>query len=133
MSDDPTQFLAQSRSYDSNPAFRFNDIGDEINGTILNEPRVIETDDLDGGRTPKLVLDIETNDGTYSLWLPRGKRITQAVADAVKDAGATNLEPGGTLRLKHTGLGEQPKAGFNPPKLFKAAYTTPTPVALDDF
>ena len=128
-----SDFLAQSASYDSNPSFKFAEPGDTLDGTIATEPRIVDTDDINGGRSPKLVVDVTTTDGTYAVWLPAGKRITQAVSDAVRVAGADRLEVGGHLKLKHTGLGEQTKAGYNQPKLFKAQYTPPKPADLDEF
>jgi hypothetical protein len=136
MTDNPDEFLAQNRTFDSHPSFKFDAVGATCEGTICDDPRVVETDDLDGGRSRKLVVDIDTAEGTYSLWLPAQRRITSAISDAVREAGASGLQAGGTLKVQFTGEGEPSKPGFNPPKLFRARYTPPapsTPVDLDEF
>jgi hypothetical protein len=136
MTDNPDDFLAQSRSYESHPSFKFDTVGATCEGTVCDDPRVVETDDLDGGRSKKLVVDIDTADGTYSLWLPSGRRITSAISDAVHEADAKGLQAGGTLKVQFTGEGEASKPGYNPPKLFRARYTPPAttvPIDLDEF
>jgi hypothetical protein len=126
------EFLAAS-NYESHPGFKFTEVGQTCKGTIVSEPRVVETDDLNGGRSKKLVLDVETAEGTFSLWLPANRKITTAVSQAVKEAGATGLAQGGKIAVKFTGEGEQLKVGFNPPKLFTAKYEAPAKVvAVDD-
>lgn len=130
-------FLNQSASYENHESFKFSEVGATISGVVTGEPRVVESDDLDGGRSKKLVVDLETDDGTiYVVWLPAGKRITTAVADAVKASGAEGVAEGGTLKIKHTELGAVTRPGYSPPKLFKAHYTAPpavTAVNLDEF
>jgi hypothetical protein len=50
----------------------------------------------------------------------------QAIADAVKKAGAASLDEGGILRVAHTGLGKKTNRGFSAPKLYRATYEAPT-------
>lgn len=136
ITDNPDEFLSQNRSFDSNPSFKFDRVGATCEGTVIDEPRVVETDDLDGGRSRKLVVDIDTAEGPFSLWLPAQRRITSAISDAVRESGATGLAPGGVLKVQFTEEGEPSKPGFNPPKFFRAKYTPPaptTPVDLDEF
>lgn len=132
MSNDVSEFLAAS-DFESHPGFKFNEVGQTCKGTIIGTPRVVETDDLSGGRSKKLVLDVQTADGTFSLWLPANKSITKAVAAAVKEAGATGVAEGGKIAVKFTGEGTPPKPGYNAPKLFSAKYEAPAnAVAMDD-
>ena len=130
---DVTDFLDQNTG-DFNPGFKFTDPGDTCKGTVAGTPRVVDNEDLNGRPQRSLVLDVDTEDGTFALWLPSGKGITRAVAKAVKDAGATALIEGGKLAVKYTGDGEPSKPGFNPPKLFESRYEAPKDsVDLDEF
>jgi len=49
-----------------------------------------------------------------------------AVRDAIKAAGASKIEVGGTLAVRYVGDGEPPKRGLNAPKEYKAKYEAPT-------
>lgn len=135
MSDDPNQFLEENAG-DFAPGFKFATVGASVTGTLTRHPNVVETDDLGGGRSKKLVVDIEDGNGErWAIWLPASKAITKAVASAVKAAGAAGLAEGGTLTVTHTGVGEPSQPGYNPPKFFEATYQPPAaPTAnVDDF
>lgn len=148
MSADPTSFLMASGT----KAFKFDEIGATAKGTIVslemqqqrdikdNTPKwwddaktqpmmqlrvVLQTDERDG----------EDDDGHRALYV-RGN-MQQAVRDAIKAAGATTIEEGGTLAVQYTGNGTASKPGFNPPKEYRSQYAPPvaqpaTAVAVAD-
>jgi hypothetical protein len=127
---------------------KFEHAGDAVKGEITDIQTKQQTD-LDGN--PKtwddgspmwqVVVTLQTDDreagdpdddGKRNLYLKGSKKYAssaKAVADAVKAAGATRLEVGGTLALKYSGDGEPTKRGFNAPKLYEAAYKAPAPSA----
>lgn len=116
----------QSSNFESHPSFKFTAVGDKIRGEIVAPPRIVTTSDLNGGESDKLVVDIkaEADGETYSIWVKKGA-MGRAVAQAVNEAGAKQLQEGGVLGLAHTGLGTPSKPGFNPPKLYQASYRAP--------
>lgn len=126
--------FVQETDYESHPGFKFSTVGQVCKGTIVSEPRMVETEDIGTKkRTRKLVLDVETAEGTFSLWLPvGGKSISKAVVKACKDAGVPGPAKGGKIAVKYDSDGTPPQPGFNPPKLFKAQYEPPaTTIDLD--
>lgn len=137
---DPSALLMGSGS----PSAKFDNIGDAVRGEILAVETKQQTD-LDG--KPKfwddgnpmwqVVVTLQTDERDPEIGDDEGKRnvylkgsnkyasTSKAVADAVRAAGAAKLEVGGTLALQYVGDGERTKSGFNPPKLYQAAYKPP--------
>lgn len=126
---------------DSLPGFKFSDVGDKLVGQITAMRQVNDTD-LDGvARTwpngdPRMVwvFDIDTNedgDADFSLWV-RGNMYT-VLRDALKDAGVPTI--GAIISLTHHALGDPPKKGYHPPKLFtaKAKAGPPLKPKTDEF
>jgi hypothetical protein len=120
------QSWLNNSNYETHTSFKFKEVGDKIRGEIVAEPRIVNTEDLNGGSSDKLVLDIraEADGETYSVWVKKGL-MGKAIAAAVKEAGATQLLEGGTLGIAHTGIGQPSKPGFNPPKFYQASYKPP--------
>ena len=129
-------------------AARFDNIGDVVEGQIISATTRQETDFAtgepltfsDGQPRMQLVIELQTDsaDGAdddgrrtvYCKW-----RTTQAIKNALREAGAKTLQEGATLKIKYVGDGEA-KKGFAPPKEFKAKYEKPTAVVdidLSDF
>lgn len=130
---DVSDFLDQNTG-DFSPGFKFANVGDTCKGVVVGAPRIVDNTDLNGNPQRSLVVDVDTDDGTFAVWLPSGKGITRAVSKAVKDAGATGIVEGAKLAVKYTGNGEATKPGFSPPKLFEAKYEAPKDsVDLEDF
>jgi hypothetical protein len=133
------------------PGVKFNQVGDEVKGTIISDPRIVETPSLkDGAPEPKLVLEVHTEvdsvvsdgeggdktvtDEDVALWVRKGW-MSGAVRDAVQKAGASNIEQGGRIHVKLVELRKPTKVGFNPTKIFEAVYKAPdkpSGVSLDD-
>lgn len=122
---DAADFLKEA-AYDKHPAFFTKDskIGDTLAGTIVDEPRVVSTPDLNTKEpTDKLVIVVEDADGKkWALWCQ--KALAAAVGNAVKAAtdGGTKVEEGAKLAVTFSGVGTPSQPGYNPPKQWKAEY-----------
>lgn len=127
-------FLTESNSL---PAVTLKEVGDRVEGTIL-QTRKLEDRDLDGevrtwpnGDIKHVwVFDLDTGNEQQALWV-RGNMVT-AIRDASKAANITNLI-GAKLVLEHHALGEPKQKGYNAPKLFRAKITAAQPTADDDW
>lgn len=131
--------------------FPFDNIGDYVQGTVLDLAEVQQTD-LQSGQPafwddgkPKMMYRVTlqtelrdpanpADDGKRTVYLrgakkPKddgGKSSLCAVLDAVKDAtGSGNLAYGGKLTLQYAANGPQPNRGFNAPKYYLAWYEPP--------
>jgi hypothetical protein len=61
----------------------------------------------------------------------KGSSSLTAVKDAVRRSGAADgIQVGGILTLEYSGQGQSANKGFNPPKLYQAAYRAPA-MAID--
>jgi hypothetical protein len=125
-------------------AFQFNDIGDSVEGRVVNaelrqqtsiegnkltwdngDPRMQlvitlatklhDNDDDDGQRT------IYAKGGRYDTATGEGSSMRDAIADAVRTMGEKRLEEGDELVVAFTGLG-QAKRGYSAPKLYTAGF-----------
>lgn len=129
---------------------RFDTIGDTIVGTVVDakvtQQTEFGTDEPkfwpNGDPMNQIVITLATDDrdptdpeddGHRNLYVkgskkPESKSMTAALIAALRNAGATNLERGGTLACKYVSDGTPPKPGFNPPKQYQMQYRAP---ALD--
>jgi hypothetical protein len=122
---------------------QFKTTGATVKGAIARKPEVQQQRDFTKG-TPltwddgaprqqvKVILatderDDEDDNGERAVYLKGG--LLTAVRAAVKEAKAKGLEIGGKLIVKYTGDGEK-KGNLNPPKLYKAKYEAPDPLAV---
>lgn len=131
------------------PVAKFETVGQTWSGKIVSEPVAYQVTDFQT-KTPKTypsgdpimgvkveiqtdVRDpaVEDDDGRRRIFLD-GKRIKEAVRDAVVNAGATGLAIGGTLTVTYTGDGTPASRGVSAPKLYAASYTPPAAAALTD-
>jgi hypothetical protein len=120
------------------PSAAFPTPGTKVGGTITETPTVQQQRDLDG--KPKfwddgnpqmhLVVTIQTEQRDPSNPDDDGKRrlfvkgqLKNAVADAVRAAGAPGLQVGGTLDVAYTHDGVPSQRGYSAPKQYKARYT----------
>jgi hypothetical protein len=120
------------------PSAKFPVLGHTVSGRITEQPTVeqqrnYEDDKLkfwdDGKPMMQLVVTLATNerdpenpedDGARRLYVKGYMK--NAVAGAVRAAGARGLEIGGTLSVTYTQDGEKKNPKFNAPKLFTAQY-----------
>lgn len=137
-------------------AAKFEAVGDTVEGTIV-EAKVTQQTDMesnepltwaDGSPRMQLVVSLQTDaktedddgvrriyakGGTYEVDSGTGTSMKQAIADAVKKAGAKSLDEGGWLKVGHTGLGKKTNRGYSAPKLFRASYKAPVAsISADD-
>lgn len=125
----------------------FEAVGDTVTGTIVSAEIMQQTDILDNkpltwdDGSPKLQLvvrlktaqrdpDNPDDDGTRAVYVKGSKKagtrsLHDAVASAVRAAGAKSLETGGTLAVTFAGTEPSATKGFNPRKLYTATYAPP--------
>lgn len=138
-------------------AAKFEEVGDAVEGTIDDVKLTQQTgmeDNLpltwpDGSPRMQLVITLRTDEregadddgvrriyakgGRYEAASGTGTSMKDAIADAVKKAGAKGIDEGGRLKVAHTGIGKKTNRGFSPPKLFRATYEAPkASVAADE-
>lgn len=130
-------------------AAKFENIGDTVEGTITDAQVSQQTDMetqqpltwTDGSPRMQLVITLQTNErsddnddglrrifakgGKYEVASGAGSSLKDAIADAVKKAGAKSLDAGGTLKVGYTGEGKKTNRGFSAPKLYRATYSPP--------
>jgi hypothetical protein len=121
------------------PTAKFPQPGVTVGGRITETPKVEQQRDIqsgeakfwnDGNPMMQLVVTVQTDQRDPSIEDDDGRRrifikgqMKNAVADAVRQAGAKGLEVGGTLHVRYTHDGEQKNRGFSPPKQYAAKYT----------
>lgn len=128
-------------------AFEFEPLGATVSGFITDMKKRQQSDMQTGkpaywdNGDPKMMLQIVLqtelqddgdDDGLRSVYLRGGNHTAVsgkgtsslvAVQDAVKRSGSVNgIQVGGKLTLQYSGVGKSSSKGFNPPKLYVAAY-----------
>lgn len=127
----------------------FDGVGDSVTGTVESTEVRQQTDFQsgqpktwdDGSPVMQLVVSLQTtlrddadDDGIRKVYVkgskkPGSQSLHDAVATAVRQAGAKGLEEGGTLTVTYTG-DEPPKTrGMSPRKLYSATYEAPDKAA----
>lgn len=131
------------------PSAKFPEKGNSVSGPITRIGDPMQQKDYatgqlkfwqDGNPMMQLPVDVQTDlrdaeiqgdDGTRTLYI-KGQ-MQAAIREAVRRSGAKMLELGGTLTVTYV-RDEQPKQrGFNPSKVYEAAYTPPTNTAAAQF
>lgn len=119
---------------------KFPTIGTSHSGTITSEPRERQQTEFSTGQPavwpsgePKMqiLVDLQTeekddpdDDGERTLYVS-SNGMKHAIGKAIRDAGAKDLEVGGTLTVTYTGNDPQSKNPQNPKKLYTAQYSRP--------
>jgi hypothetical protein len=122
------------------PTAKFPTPGTTVGGRITEPPQLEQQRDIktgekkfwsDGDPMMQLVVTVQTDERDPSLEDDDGKRrifikgqMKNAVADAVRDAGAKGLEVGGTLHVRYSHDGQARERGMSPPKQYVARYFT---------
>jgi hypothetical protein len=122
---------------------KFKEIGDTVKGVIADQPELRQQTDFktgapkfwnDGKPMMQLVVTLSTDerdpadpedDGSRRVYI-KGK-LQQAVAQAVRKAGAKGLEVGGTLQVSYVGNDAPKVRGEDGAKLYTAEYTSAAP------
>ncbi|MEE1818004.1 hypothetical protein PUR59_23655 [Streptomyces sp. SP18ES09] len=128
------------------PTAKFPAPGTVVSGRITEKPTVEQQRDIqsgeqkfwpDGNPMMQLVVTIQTEERDPTIDEDDGRRrlfvkgvMKNAVADAVRMAGARGLEVGGTLAVTYTHDGQAKQRGFSPPKQYTATYTAAAQAAL---
>lgn len=121
-------------------AAKFQTPGDSITGTITRPYREAQVTKYgttepdfwsDGSPKMQAIIDLQTDaredgddDGVRTLYVA-STRQRRALADAIKRAGARDLEEGGKLTLTYTGNDPKSKNPQNPAKMYSAVYEKP--------
>lgn len=133
----------------------FEAIGDTITGTILSAEVTQQTDIADskplfwddGSPRQQLVVRLQTtqripddpdDDGVRAVYVKGSKKagtrsLHDAVASAVRAAGAKGLVIGGTLTVTFDGTEPSQTRGFSDRKLYTAAYQPPSAAVSGSF
>jgi hypothetical protein len=128
------------------PSAKFPSPGTAVSGPITQRPTVEQQRDIqtgekkfwqDGNPMMQLVVTVQTNERDPQVNDDDGRRrlfvkgqMKQAVADAVRAAGAAGLEVGGVLTVTYTHDGQPKQRGFSAPKQYRAEYIPAAAVQL---
>ena len=140
MSNDVNDFLFA----EGGKSFKFTNLGDTVKGEIVKaeirqqtnlEGQLLTWDD--GSPRKQLVITLQTDEhdsddddgirtiyakgGNFEVARGEGTSMRNAIADAVKDAGADRLEPGDELAVAFTGESKA-RRGYSPAKLYVAGF-----------
>lgn len=123
------------------PALKFADLGTKYEGRIIaaEERQATSFDDGkpefydDGKPVMEWVITLDI-DGEEHRLFAKGQ-MKQAIREAVRAAGTTQLLLGGTLAVKWESTEPAKNPRHNPKKVYKARYTAPAPTGLsaEDF
>lgn len=125
---------------ESIPTFKFEAVGDSIEGVIVKHDASQQTDIAtreplwweDGRPRMQTVLtlltaerdpDIEDDDGRRRVFVKSD--MMRAVRDAVKHAGKRKIVLGATIAIRREKDGLPPRVGLSAPKGYQAIYTVP--------
>ena len=127
---------------------KFEQPGAVVGGTILEIGEAVQAKEFSTGKpatwpdgSPKMQVRITlstderdpqdpTDEGKRNLWVSEsGKKggMLAAIRDAVKEAGADTIRPGGILQMAMIGFDPESKNPQNPRKLYQARYQAPAP------
>lgn len=125
----------------SNKGIKFQNVGDQITGTIAGAPSERQqtkfgTQDPDfwpnGDPKMQIIVPLQTelredgqDDGERTLYVA-SKHMKRAISDAIRTAGATDILPGGVLTVQYVGNDANSKNPANPAKMYAASYTAPS-------
>lgn len=122
------------------PAAKFPAIGSTIIGLVLKAPKLLQVTDPESGEVKRwqngepqmqVVIELQTelrdsqdDDGVRTLWAKGVMK--NAIRDAVRNAGAKGVEPGGVLQVTFSSEEPPRRRGLQPMKLYSAAYQPPS-------
>lgn len=125
----------------SSKGVKFDTVGATITGTVKSSPRERQQTKF-GSQEPdfwpngdpkmQILVDLQTDqradmndDGARTLYVA-SSNMKRAISDAIRTAGASDLEPGGTLTVQYVGNDPASKNPANPAKMYAAQYTRAT-------
>jgi hypothetical protein len=125
-------------SYEKAPSLSFRDAqpGATYKGTIVARAKLVQSRDFetgnpktwpDGNPVMSVVILLDVDGETRSLWAQKPSSMFAALVKAQKDAGGATMEEGGELYVRFIGTvpnAKNPK--LNPAKQYEAKYVPPT-------
>lgn len=125
----------------SSKGVKFDVVGATVTGTVKSAPRERQQTKF-GSQEPdfwpngdpkmQILVDLQTDqradvsdDGARTLYVASGN-MKRAIGEAIRAAGAPDLQPGGTLTVQYIGNDPASKNPANPAKMYAAQYTAPT-------
>jgi hypothetical protein len=108
--------------------FKFNEIGDTVEGVVTYVGDWQEQTNKFNDRKEQVArIGVDVDGEMLYVWLRKGSAMAQAIAEALRAAGETELAEGQTIKLrfdstKDTGKGQ-------PMKVFRAKVTAGDPAA----
>jgi hypothetical protein len=124
----------------SSKGLKFDQIGQSHTGTVKAAPRERQqtkfgTQEPDfypnGDPKMQILVDLQTelredanDDGERTLYVA-SKNMKRAIGQAIREAGATDVMPGGVLSIQYVGNDPASKNPANPAKMYAARYTAP--------
>lgn len=125
----------------SSKGVKFDAVGTTITGTVKSAPRERQQTKF-GSQEPdfwpngdpkmQILVDLQTDqradpgdDGARTLYVA-SSNMKRAISDAIRAAGAPDLQPGGVLTVQYVGNDPASKNPQNPAKMYAAQYTAPT-------
>ncbi|MFB3980359.1 hypothetical protein [Microbacterium proteolyticum] len=125
----------------SSKAAKFDAIGTTVTGTVKSAPRERQQTKYNsqepdfwpnGDPKMQILVDLQTDqradandDGERTLYVA-SKNMKRAISEAIRNAGAADLLPGGVLTVQYVGNDPKSANPQNPAKLYQAQYTAPT-------
>jgi hypothetical protein len=124
------------------PAAKFPTVGTVVTGTVIAEPRATQQVNFrtkapetwkDGSPKMQVVVKLATNlrdpekaddNGERDLYI-KGKNLTDAIRQAVRQSGANGIHTGGVLTVQYIGDGPTDPNADVAPKLYAASYQPP--------
>lgn len=73
------------------------------------------------------VLPTDDNRGERSWWIPIGSQMHAATRDAIREAGASGLEPGAHVTVRLESMEAASNKKLNDKKIYKVSYKEPAP------
>lgn len=114
-------------------SFKFETVGDTVKGIIVHAEEMVRENQFNRQDEKVIRISLEQDDGAIAIIWPvtdtnvetggYASRMAKAIAAAVRSAGETRLENGGTLAVKFDR--EIPTDKGNPAKGFVAQYKAP--------
>jgi hypothetical protein len=106
------------------PVAKFEDVGDFVAGTLVEDP-VVEEDRYGDGQVLLLVVRSDDDGIEYRIYARKRKQLGVAIGEAVINGGG-QIQAGDWLRVEHTGLKQT--GGAYPTKLFDAEFRKAAPI-----
>jgi hypothetical protein len=105
----------------SRQVFKFTTIGDRLEGVIVEQPE-LQPDKFGDPGDKQLLIVVRDNRGEWRLYAR--KQMLDAIAGAVVEADADEIEDGGRLCVEYAD--DRSTGGAVPMKVYAAAYVPPS-------